>query len=66
MNLMNYFGIDDKEYQFQRSFYDRIPSQDFDTDVYESYLNHATPEELDKDIITSETIRKITKELNFD
>ena len=54
------------EYQFQKSFYNRIPSQDFDTVVYDSYLNHATPEELDKDIITSETIRKISKELNFD
>lgn len=62
-SLMSYFGIDDKDYQLQKSFYGRIPSQDFDVDVYEFYLNHATPEELEEGIITSETIRKIAREL---
>lgn len=36
-----------------------IPSHDFDSDFYQQYLKYATFNELDNDVITEETIKKI-------
>ena len=41
------------------SYRQLIPSLDFNVDFYQQYLHFATPGELENDIITKETIKKI-------
>jgi len=36
-----------------------IPSSDFSQDAYQQFLSHATPYELENDILTKETVAKI-------
>lgn len=42
-----------------KSYLGRIPSQDFDSEQYEVFLTIASPEELENDILTRETLNKI-------
>jgi hypothetical protein len=55
------------EYQTKKrkSYLGRIPSQDFFDDVYDLFLSIATPEELEQDIITRDTLQKITTQLGW-
>ena len=39
-----------------------IPSQDFNEDQYQTYLQVAPPHELEQDIISVETMRKVNDE----
>ncbi len=50
----------------QKSYLGKTPSVDFDEYVYELYLQYATPEELEEDIISQSTFRKITSQLDWD
>jgi len=49
-----------------KSYLGRIPSIDFFPEAYELFLTYATPEELDEDIITRDTLQKITTQLGWD
>lgn len=42
-----------------KSYLGKIPSQDLNEEQYEVFLNIASPEELEQDIITKETLHKI-------
>jgi hypothetical protein len=42
-----------------KSYLGKIPSHDFDPEQYEVFLTVASPEELEEDIITRETLHKI-------
>ena len=50
----------------QKSYLGKIPSKDFWNEAYEMYLSIATPEELEEDIITRETLQKLTTALGLD
>jgi hypothetical protein len=50
----------------RKSYLGRIPSQDFFDEAYDLFLSIATPEELEEDIITRDTHRKITNQLEWD
>lgn len=50
----------------RKSYLGRIPSVDFFPEAYELFLNYATPEELDEDIITRDTLQKIITQLGWD
>ena len=50
----------------RKSYLGRIPSQDFFDEAYDLFLSIATPEELEEDIITRDTLRKITTQLGWD
>lgn len=60
---MNYLGVEEKKLN---SYYALVPSIDFDDDAYQFFLHFATAEELEKDIITKETMVKIAERLNKD
>ncbi|MCJ7722399.1 hypothetical protein MUO98_08370 [Candidatus Bathyarchaeota archaeon] len=47
------------------SYLGRIPSQDFCEEAYDSFLRIATPVELEEDIITRDTLQKITTQLGW-
>ena len=49
-----------------KSYLGRIPSQDFFDEAYNLFLSIATPEELEEDIITRDTLQKITTQLGWD
>lgn len=49
----------------RKSYLGRIPSQDFFDEAYDLFLSIATPEELEEDIITRDTLRKITTQLGW-
>lgn len=48
-----------------RSYLGRIPSKDFFPEAYELFLELASPEELEEDIITRKTLEKIIVELGY-
>ena len=50
----------------RKSYLGRIPSQDFWDEAYELFLSIATPEELEEDIITRDTLQKMTTALGWD
>lgn len=60
---MNYFDFEEKKLN---SYYALVPSYDFDDDVYQFFLHFATAEELEKDIVTKETMVKICERLDKD
>jgi hypothetical protein len=50
----------------RHSYLGRIPSEDFFSEAYHLFLNVATPEELEEDIITRDTLQKIITQLGWD
>ncbi len=50
----------------RKSYLGCIPSQDFFDETYDLFLSIATPEELEEDIITRDTLQKITTQLGCD
>lgn len=48
------------------SYLNRIPSKDFFDEAYELFLTYASAEELENDIVTKETLRKISAKLGYD
>lgn len=50
----------------RKSYLGRIPSQDFFEEAYDLFLIIATPVELEEDIITRDTLQKITTALGLD
>lgn len=51
--------MEDVFFKKVKSYLGRIPSQDFDSEQYEVFLTIASPEELEEDILTRETLNKI-------
>jgi len=49
----------------KKSYLGRIPSQDFWDEAYELFLEFATPEELEEDILKRETLQKISTALGY-
>ena len=49
----------------RKSYLGRIPSQDFWEEAYNLFLEFATPEELENDILTRETLLKISTTLGL-
>jgi len=49
----------EKAIQKSKSYLGKIPSQDLNEDQYDLFLTIASPEELEQDIITIETLFKI-------
>ena len=60
--------VPDLEEKMKRkmSYLGRVPSVDFWDEAYQLFLEFASPEELDEDILTRETLEKINKALGFD
>jgi hypothetical protein len=50
----------------KKSYLGRIPSEDFWGEAYQLFLEIASPEELENDILKRDTLQKISKELGFD
>lgn len=61
---MNYLGVSEDNKSV--SYFGLTPSIDFDDDKYQFFLHFATAEELEKDIITRETMVKIAERLGKD
>jgi hypothetical protein len=51
--------------EHKRSYLGRVPSQDLWDEAYQLFLEFATPEELENDILTRETLQKISTALGF-
>ena len=51
--------------EHKKSYLDRIPSQDFWNEAYQLFLEFATPEELEEDILKRETLQKINTALGY-
>jgi hypothetical protein len=49
----------------KNSYLGRIPSQDFFDEAYQLFLEFATPEELEEDILKRETLEKISTALGY-
>ena len=49
----------------KNSYLGRIPSQDFWDEAYQLFLEFATPEELEEDILKRETLQKISTALGY-
>ena len=49
-----------------KSYLGKIPSQDFNEEHYEVFLTVASPEELEEDILTKQTLQKIMKHFELD
>ncbi len=49
----------------KKSYLGRIPSQDFWNEAYQLFLEFATPEELEEDILKRETLQKISTALGY-
>ena len=49
----------------KKSYLGRIPSQDFWDEAYQLFLEFATPEELEEDILKRETLQKISTALGY-
>ena len=60
--------VPDLEEKMKRkmSYLGRVPSVDFWDEAYQLFLEFASPQELDEDILTRETLEKINKALGFD
>ena len=66
--MSTYINIDDFwVYMDKRknSYLGRIPSQDFWDEAYQLFLEFATPEELEEDILKRETLQKISTALGY-
>lgn len=69
---MSYINMDDfwehmeEQDKRKRSYLGRIPSVDFWDEAYQLFLEFASPEELEKDILTRKTLDKVSKALGFD
>jgi len=50
----------------KKTYLGRISSRDFWDEAYALFLQYATPEELEEDILKRETLEKISKALGFD
>lgn len=50
----------------KNSYLGRIPSQDFWDEAYQLFLEFATPEELEEDILKRETFQKINTALGYE
>jgi hypothetical protein len=48
------------------SYHSIIPSKDFKDDEYSLYLEYASAEELERDIVSEKTYRKIASHDNWD
>jgi len=64
-DLQEYEDIFMQKLKKRKSYLGRIPSQDFWDEAYDLFLSIATPEELEEDIITRDTLQKITTELGW-
>ena len=64
-DLQEYEDLLHEKLKRKRSHLNRIPSQDFEPDVYELFLMVATPEELEDDILTIETSVKISLLISY-
>jgi len=51
--------------EHKKSYLGRIPSQDFWDEAYQFFLEFATPEELEEDILKRETLQKISTALGY-
>lgn len=49
----------------RKSYLGRIPSKDFWNEAYEFFLEFASPEELETDTLTRETLEKISDALGY-
>ena len=49
----------------KKSYLGRIPSQDFWDEAYQLFLEFATPEELEDDILKRKTLEKIMTALGY-
>ena len=58
--------VPDLEQMKRKSYLGRVPSVDFWDEAYQLFLEFASPEELDEDILTRETLEKISIALGFD
>jgi len=65
-DLQEYEDILMQTLKRRKSYLGRIPSQHFGKDEYDLFLSIATPEELEEDIITRDTLQKITTQLGWD
>ena len=62
--------IMDREQEFEalkkrKSYLGRIPSKDFWNEAYELFLEFASPEELETDTLTRDTLEKISDALGY-
>jgi ssDNA-specific exonuclease RecJ len=65
-DLQEYEDIFMQTLKKRKSYLGRIPSQDFFDEAYDLFLSIATPEELEEDIITRDTLRKMTTHFGWD
>lgn len=57
--------INEEQEKRKKSYLGRVPSLDFWDEAYQLFLEFASPEELDNDVLTSETLNKISEALGF-
>lgn len=62
INMDDFWVYMDKR---KKSYLGRIPSQDFWDEAYQLFLEFATPEELEEDILKRETLQKISTALGY-
>jgi hypothetical protein len=62
INMDDFWVYMDKR---KNSYLGRIPSQDFWDEAYQLFLEFATPEELEEDILKRETLQKISTALGY-
>jgi hypothetical protein len=66
--MSTYINMDDFWVHMDKrknSYLGRIPSQDFWDKAYQLFLEFATPEELEEDILKRETLQKISTALGY-
>jgi hypothetical protein len=66
--MSTYINMDDFWVHMDKrknSYLGRIPSQDFWDEAYQLFLEFATPEELEEDILKRETLQKISTALGY-
>jgi hypothetical protein len=66
--MSTYINMDDFWVHMDKrknSYLGRIPSQDFFDEAYQLFLEFATPEELEEDILKRETLEKISTALGY-
>jgi len=59
-------GPDGVTQNSKKTYLGRIPSRDFWDEAYQLFLEFATPEELETDTLTRETLQKISKTLGYE
>jgi len=50
----------------ENSYHDIIPSKLFDVNTYQCFLKYATPNELERDIVTNSTIIQMSDDMSED